>query len=110
MTFLKYILVAALFLGVILSIPFFIQARDRAITVDSLEKAYASRVTYLEGEIASTTKSMEIERTKLVCPSKWGCHEYTSPRLAELHQEKNELEFELKSITPSYNLLVEALK
>lgn len=113
MTSLKYVWFALALTGVVLLLPWLMEARDRQITVDSLEKAYASRIAYLDAQIASTTvaQNVAIEVSRKNCLSKRvGCYDFTSPEAQKLQLELNTLKFERQSITPAYNLLVEALK
>lgn len=94
--------------------PFGIQAAQRAITVDSLEKAYASRVTVLDAEIASTTKAMDARVKYLsdTCMPKqsFKCSGIGDQTWKELNKKKTDLEFEQRSLPAIHNLLQEALK
>lgn len=102
----------ALIIGFILVLsPLVGMAAQRALTVDSLEKAYVSRVTALDAQIASTTKAMDAMKegckTTPVIPR---CYGLGNVKWQELQQEKANLEFEKRSILPAYNLLKEALR
>lgn len=88
------------------SIPFLIEARDRVITVDSLEKAYVSREKSLDAEIASTTKAADA--IELTLSTSFNNPKATEKRrllgnLLTLKEEKHMTE-------TSYKLLQEALK
>lgn len=104
----------ALIIGFILVLsPLVGMAAQRALTVDSLEKAYVSRVTALDAEIASTSKAMDarIAAMKDCTPKEsFKCSSMNDPLWKELNKKKIDLEFERKATTPSYNLLKEALK
>lgn len=92
-------------LCILLVAPLTIGAAQRALTVDSLEKAYKARLSALDTDIASTTKAMD----SLTVPLRPPYTEYSAKK-TYLLQEENRLKAEKAATISAYNLLQEALK
>jgi hypothetical protein len=94
-------------LALILS-PFIGAAAQRAITVDSLEKAYAVRIAYFDSQIASTTKAYNELDAKIKATPRTPASEYMP--LYSMKGELKKFNEDKETLGISYDLLIEALK
>lgn len=98
------VLVASMLISAALA-PWGIQAAQRALTVDSLEKAYKVRLSVIDTELASTTVAINA----LVVPNLPPFTDYMNKRNS-LQQESLRLKGEREATIAAYNLLEEAFK
>lgn len=105
----KQVVIGISIVGFILILsPFLGAAAQRAITVDSLEKAYISRVTELDAEIAAAT----IAANSLIFPSTTRKEDWATfvARSSETRKELTSLEEERRTLEYTYRFMQEALK
>lgn len=118
---LKYVWFGLALLAVILVIPMLMEAKDRVITVNSLEKAYSSRMAAIDAELPVLQAQLETEQANLRASclgqrkaagrlKEVLCYELGSDLSTELSQKITSLKEEQRTLPFTYNLLVEALQ
>lgn len=93
-------------LCILLVAPLTIGAAQRALTVDSLEKAYKTRLSALDTDLASTTKALSSTQFKYYPSMK----DPAAIQQTALRAEVIRLNEEKRSTEAAYKLLQEALK